>query len=397
MTLPLDSVRVLDLTTTIFGPYATQMLGDLGADVIKIEAPAGDPVRQVGPARNPGMGALFLGANRNKRGIVLDLKQEAHKQALWALIETADIFVHNMRAAKIEELGFGPRALLARRPDLVYAGLHGYGEAGLYADRPAYDDVIQGEAGIADLFRRRDGAPALMPSISVDKGAATLAVGGILAAYIKRLRSGQGGFVEIPMFEAMVAFTFVEHQYGGIFQPPLSDYGYPRMLSAFRRPHRTADGYLCMLAYTDKQWALFWSLTSRPELAKDERFATMAARSAHIGAVYEEAGKELALRSTDAWLELLKRHDIPAGAAKTLEEVREDPHLNAVGFFRSFAHETEGALEMPDMPYRFDQTPLPVRHGQPRLGDDTEAVLTEAGLDETAIAEILAVQKRPDA
>ena len=389
MDLPLDSVRVLDLTTTIFGPYATQMLGDFGADVVKVETPAGDPLRQVGPSRNSAMGTLFLGANRNKRSIVLDLKRAPHKAALWRLIETADIFVHNMRAGKIVDLGFGHEAVLKVNPGIVYAGLHGYGEAGPYAHRPAYDDVIQGEAGVADLFRRRDGAPALIPSVAVDKGMAAFAANGILAAYVNRLRTGRGSYVEVPMFEAMVSFVFVEHQYGAMFQPPLTGYGYPRMLSSYRRPHPTADGYICMLAYTDRQWAKFWGLTSRPELAEDQRFATMAARSAHIGEIYEEAGTELAMRTTAEWLDLLAQNDIPAGPAKTLQEVRDDPHLDAIGFFRSYDHPTEGTMEIPDTPFKLDGGSLPIRHPQPRLGSDTEAVLREAGMADAEIDAIL--------
>jgi crotonobetainyl-CoA:carnitine CoA-transferase CaiB-like acyl-CoA transferase len=394
VTLPLAGLRVLDLTTTIFGPLTTQYLGDLGADVVKIEAPDGDPVRGVGPARSPGMGALFLGANRNKRSIVLDLKREAHKRALWALLGRADIFVHNMRARKIAALGFGPDAVLAANPTLVYAGLHGYGEAGPYADRPAYDDVIQGEAGMTDLFRLRDGEPAMVPSIAVDKGAATIAVSGILAAHIQRLKTGRGVYVEIPMFEAMVSFTLVEHQYGAAFRPPETPYGYARALSPFRRPHRTADGHICMLAYTDRQWAAFWQLTTRPELAAEPRFATMTARSAHIGPLYEAAGQELARRTTADWLDLLGRHEIPAGPARTLEEVRTDPHLEAVGFFRPFEHDSEGPMETPDTPYRFDRQPLPLRRGQPRLGADTAEVLREYGLDADLAAEVLGTEDR---
>lgn len=386
--LPLDGVMVLDLTTTVFGPYATQILGDLGADVVKIEAPGGDPVRGVGPARSPGMGALFLGMNRNKRSVVLDLREEAHKEALWRLVDGADVLVHNMRSGKMDSLGLGPAAVRSRNPSLVYASLHGYGEAGPYANRPAYDDVIQGEAGFCDLFRRRDGEPAMIPTIAIDKAAATLAAGGILAAYINRMRTGEGVAIEIPMFEAMVGFNMVEHQYGAALVPPESGYGYPRILSAFRRPHRTSDGFICMLPYTDRQWASFWRLTDRPELETDPRFSTMAERSKHIGAVYEQVSAALSQRSTAEWLALLADNNIPAGPANTLEQVRDDPHLEAVGFFRPYEHETEGAMEIPDTPYRINGASLPVRHGQPRLGADTAEVLLEAGVPEELVGRI---------
>lgn len=199
--------------------------------------------------------------------------------------------------------------------------------SGRYRDRPAYDDVIQGESGIAGLFAERDGEPKLIPYVAVDKGAATLAANGILAAFVQRERTGAGVYVEIPMFEAMVSFNLVDHQYGTVFRPPLSGYGYPRLLSPFRKPHRTTDGFICMLAYTDQQWAAFWKLTSRPELGQDVRFARMAARSAHIGLIYEEAGKEMATRSTEEWLALFTAAEIPAGRINTLDDVRSDPHL----------------------------------------------------------------------
>ena len=387
--LPLDGFQVLDLTTTIYGPYTSQILGDFGADIIKIESPEGDPVRNVGPSRSPGMGALFLGVNRNKRSVVLNLKQKIHREALWGLIKKAQIFVHNMRASKISTLGFSPEKVLKTNPKIIYAGLHGYGEAGPYRDRPAYDDVIQGEAGTASLFDERDGEPALIPSLAVDKGVACMAANAILAALIKLQRTGKGAYVEVPMYEAAVSFNLVEHQYGATFIPPLSGYGYPRMLSSFRRPHRTLDGYLCILAYTDKQWSNFWNLTTRPDFQFDPRFKTMTARSKNIDQLYTELSKELNLRTTSDWLNLFKENDVPAGPIKSLSDIRKDPHLNSIGFFRPFEHKTEGKMELPDTPFRFDRKGLPIRRGQPKLGADTEAVLHDAGIEKILIKQIL--------
>ena len=376
---------MLDLTTYVFGPYATQILGDFGADVIKIEAPDGDVTRVIGPARNPGMSAIFLGCNRNKRSIVLDLKRETARAALWRLIDGADMFVHNIRPQKIAGLGFTPDAVRERNPRIVYGGLHGYGERGPYGGRPAYDDVIQGQSGIAGLFTVRDGAPQLVPSAIADKNAALIASSGLVAAYVQRLRTGEGLYVECSMFEGLVSYNLVENQYGGIFSPHQGETGYPRTLSPHRRPHQTRDGYLCMLAFTDLQWRAFWRLAGTPEAAADPRFATTATRSRHIGALYEAASKIIATRGTAEWLELLEDADIPAGPINSLEDLRHDPHLNAIGFFRPFEHPTEGAIEIPDTPYRFDGESLPVRRGQPRLGEHGREVLAEIGMSEADI------------
>ncbi|HEX6142373.1 MAG TPA: CoA transferase [Geminicoccaceae bacterium] len=387
--LPLAGIRLLDLTTVLFGPITTQLMGDLGADVIKIEAPGGDATRHVGPSRSPGMGALFMGANRNKRSIELDLKRPEAKAALWRLIDRADVFVHNIRPQKIRALGFDPDAVMARNPRIVYGGLHGYGEDGPYGGRPAYDDVIQGQSGLAGTFTARDGEPTLVPSTIADKTAALVAMGGLLAALVRRERTGRGGYVECSMFEALVGYNLLEHHYGAMFQPPLSGYGYPRMLSAQRRPHRTRDGHICMLAYTDRQWRSFWRLAGRPELAADERFATMRERSRNIDALYEAAGAILSGRTTAEWLEILGAAEIPCGPVNGFEDVRADPHLNAIGFFRPYDHPSEGPLEIPDAPWRFDRGSLPVRVAQPALGEHGHAILREAGCSEAEIERLL--------
>ncbi|MGR8920373.1 MAG: CaiB/BaiF CoA transferase family protein [Gammaproteobacteria bacterium] len=387
---PLAGLRVVDLTSVMFGPYATQMLGDLGADVIKIEAPGGDVTRSIGPARHPGMAAAFLGTNRNKRSVLLDLKRQPARDALWHLIEGADVFVHNVRPQKIAALGFAPDAVLARKPDIVYGALHGYLEEGPYGGRPAYDDVIQAECGIAATFAARDGEPALAPFVVVDKSAGLVAATGLTAALVKRLRTGRGVYMEIGMFESMTAYTLLEHQFGTIFSPPEGGAGYTRAISPERRPYRTADGYLCMLAYTDRQWRAFWDLAGEPGFLDDARFATMAARTQHIDALYAAAGAVLATRPTAEWLRTLAEAEIPCGPIKTFEDLRADPHLERVGFYRPFEHPTEGALELTDVGLRFDRAALPVRHHPPTIGEQGEAVLREAGLDDAAIAAALA-------
>lgn len=385
MFLPLSGIRVLDITTIVYGPYATQILGDLGADVIKIEAPGGDPTRVLGPARNPGMGSMFLGSNRNKRSLVLDLKKPAAKAALWRLIEGADALVHNMRPQKMVSLGFGPDAVMARNPKIVYGGLHGYREDGPYGDRPAYDDVIQGESGFAGSFTARDGAPMLAPTVAADKSAALLASVGLVAALFQKFRTGKGVYVEASMFESMVGYTLVEHQQGGCFSPPEGAMGYSRALSKQRRPHATSDGYICMLPYTDQQWSRFWAIVDAPERAADPRFRSIADRARHIDELYALAGAEVGKRTTADWLTALREAEIPCGPVNTLEALRDDPQLTAIGFFRPYEHPTEGSLEVPDNAFRFDRQSLPIRHPHPRLGEHGREVLREAGLSEAEI------------
>ncbi len=387
--LPLSGFRVLDLTTIVFGPYTTQMLGDFGADVIKIEAPGGDMTRAIGPTRNPGMSALFLGSNRNKRSLELNLKRPAAKAALWRLIDGADLLVHNMRPKKMAGLGFDPDSVLARNPGVIYGGLHGYREEGPYGGRPAYDDVIQGESGLAGTFIARDGTPVLMPTIAADKTAALLASTGLMAAVVQRLRTGRGLYLEVSMFEGLAGYTLLEHQQGLTYRPPQGPAGYARVLSPERRPHRTRDGYLCMLAYTDKQWQRFWELAGEPAQAEDPRFADAALRNQNIDALYRAAGAALGRRDTAEWLALLREADIPAGPVNRLEDLQHDPQLVANGFFRPYEHPSEGAIEVPDTAFRLDRKPLPLRRHQPGLGEQSREILAEAGFSDAEIDEIL--------
>jgi len=383
--LPLDGVRILDLTTTLAGPYATQILGDFGADVIKIEAPKGDTVRDVGPQRSDGLAALFMGCNRNKRSIVLDLKTERAKEALWRLIDSAAVFLHGIRPQKIQALGFDPASVMKHNPKIVYAALLGYREDGPYGGRPAYDDVIQGEAGIPGLFERRDGIPAMVPSSFVDKNVGLMTASGILAAFIQQLRTKKGVYIETSMFEGMVSYNLVEHLYGRTFVPKEGPAGYARVLSKHRRPHRTRDGYLCMLPYTDTQWRRFWDLAGLPKLCDDPRFKSMGARIANTDALYAAAAAALAERDTDNWLRLLRNAEIPSGRANSLEDLFDDPHLKATGFFREVAHPIDGPLITPDTPYRLNGKSLPLRRHAPKLGEHTHDILAEAGYSEDDI------------
>lgn len=380
MTGPLAGIRVLDLTSVVLGPLATQTMGDMGADIVKIEAPAGDTTRYTGPKRSADMSALYMGLNRNKRSLVLDLKQESARDALWRLIETADVFLHSIRPAAIAKLGFDHESVLARNGRIVYAGIHGFGMDGPYAGRPAYDDVIQGLSGSADLMARLVGEPRYMPTIMADKTCGLVTVNAVLAALLERGTSGKGQFVEIPMFETMVAFNMADHIFGHTFDPPEGPMGYSRVLTPSRRPYKTTDGYICLLAYTDIQWVRFWAEVGRPELKDDPRFDSLASRADNIEAVYSLAGDFIATRSTRDWLDTLERLEIPCGEITELEEIPNDPHLKAVGFFRSEEHPTEGAITVPDTPVQFSRTPASIDRLQPKLGEHSGEILREAGL-----------------
>jgi crotonobetainyl-CoA:carnitine CoA-transferase CaiB-like acyl-CoA transferase len=387
---PLSGIRVLDLGSVVLGPLATQILGDLGADVIKVEAPEGDTTRHTGPKRSPGMAALFMGLYRNKRSLVLDLKQAAAREALWRLVDGADVFVHSIRPQAIARLGFGPDAVLARNGRIVYAAIHGYGSGGPYAGQPAYDDVIQGQSGIADLMARLVGEPRYLPTIMADKTCALAAANAVMAALVERGRSGRGQFVEIPMFETMVAFNMAEHLFGHAFDPPVGPMGYSRVLAPWRRPYRTRDGYLCTLVYTDVQWRRFWAEVGRAGLADDPRFDSLASRSDNIEELYRLAGECIAERTTADWMKTMARLDIPAAPIATLEDLPNDPHLAAVGFFRKAQHPSEGGIVMPDIPMKFARTPAEIARLQPRLGEHSVEILREAGLSDAEIGKLLA-------
>lgn len=387
--LPLDGMRVLDLTTLVFGPVATQTLGDMGADVIKIEAPDGDATRILGPMRSPKMAAMFLTLNRNKRSMVLDLKTAAGKEVLWRLIADADAFVHNMRPQKMAALGFDEQAVRGHNPRIVYAGLYGFGAAGTYAGEPAYDDVIQGLSGVVGAAMARDGNASFVPMTMADKLMGVIAAQGILAALIKALRSGEGCCLETAMFEGMTAFTLADHQYRRVFRPPEGGAGYERVTSPHRQPLATQDGFICVLPYTDAQFQRFWFAAERADLAEDERFISYRDRQQNIDALYALMAEVSMTKTTADWLNLLKTAEIPCGPVNSLDQVFEDPHLTSVGFFRDVMHPSEGALSLPDTAFQFDGASLPIREMPPRLGQHGPEILATLGYTADDIQQLI--------
>lgn len=381
----LHGLRVVDATNFVLGPLATQMLGDMGADVIKIEPPEGDPTRGIGQSRSPQMGSFFLNLNRNKRSVVLDLKRSAAQEALHSLLEDADVFVHNMRSTAARKLGLDYDSLATRYPRLVHATAQGFGNNGRYFDRPAYDDVIQGLSGIPGLNVRMGGQAGYAPMLLADKLCGVYLYSAITTALLHRERSGFAQEVRLPMFEVMTSFNLLEHLADAVFVPPPGQPGarpgYARAFSAVHRPLATKDGFLCVIANTDAQWKRLFALFGRPQLAADPRFATIGDRMTNVHSLYEIVGAELLHRSAREWLERFAEADIPAGPANDLDDVLMDEHLAQSHFFRVFDHESEGPLLMPDIPISYSASPGTLRLGAPRLGEHTQEILGRLGFD----------------
>lgn len=388
---PLQSLRILDLTAVVMGPYATQTLGDLGADVIKVEPPGGDNLRAVGPMRHPGMGAMALHLNRNKRSIALDLKQPEGRAACLRLAAGCDALIYNTRPQAMARLGLAYEDVAAVNPRIVYLGAFGYGEEGPYAGQPAYDDLIQGAAGVASLFAQQSGgAPRYAPVTLADRAVGLQAAIALLAAVLHARQTGQGQAVEMPMFEALTQFVMGDHLGGASFDPPLGGTGYARLLAEHRRPYATADGHLGVLIYNDKHWRAFFDLIGRPELRDSPKFGNHTARAAHIAECYAFVAEVMATRTSEAWITALQAADIPVARLHTTDSLLHDPHLEAVGFFRPVDHPTEGALCTPAPVGRYSRTPPSLHRHAPCIGEHSAELLREAGYGEADVADLIA-------
>lgn len=387
---PLDGVRVIDLTTVMFGPYCTQILGEMGADVVKVEPPGGDITRWIGPNRHPGMSAAHLVKGRNKRSIVIDLAKPSGKKVLDRLVKTADVFVHNMRPQAAAKLGIAYADLVGLNEKLVYCNCVGFGREGPYAKKPAYDDLIQGASGLAGLSGMVTGEPRFAPSVVADKTSGLFALYSITMALFHRERTGEGQEVIVPMFEAFTSFVMQEHLQRRTFEPPQGPAGYVRLLTPNRRPYKTKDGYVCVLPYNDRHWRSFFELAGRPELAQDPRFVTVSERTKNIDTLYGYVAEVLLTRTTAEWLAAFATADIASMPMYYPDDLFEDPHLKAVNMFPVEEHPSEGMIRTFKVPVSFSKTPGGSYRPAPRLGENTVELLVEAGYSEAEIAALLA-------
>ncbi len=384
---PLQGIRVLDLTAVVLGPFATQTLGDWGADVIKVEPLIGDTARNSGVFRNRGMASVFLQINRNKRSIAMDLKSDDGKEVLRRLIPTIDVLVSNIRPAGMSRLGFGYDTCKALNPRLIYAVATGFGQDGPWRARPAFDEIIQASSGFASAMGDGLGsgdAPQFMPSLVADKLTGMAMVQAICAALFHRERSGEGQMLEVPMLETLSAFNSVDMMGGMAFEPPIGPPGYKRMRE--RKPARTKDGWITMTPYSSANWCQFFEAVGRPELIQELEITDPVKRMQNIDVVYAKM-REIALtRTTREWEELLLSIDVPHAGFTRMTDVTKHEHLSAVGMFPVTEHPTEGEIRVARPPTRFASTPANMRHPVPRLGEHTEDVLREAGFSAEEIA-----------
>lgn len=389
----LTGVRVLDMTSVFMGPLATQQLADLGADVIKIEAPGGDSTRSLGPGGEKGMGALFLALNRNKRSVALDLKKKEARDALLQLARTADVLVYNVRPAAMERLGLGYENLRAVNPRLLYVGLVGFSQRGRYAPQAAFDDLIQAASGMSDVVARGNGSiPRYLPMAIADRLVGLYAFGIVSAALVAVSRTGRGRRIDVPMFETMLSQVLGDHLYGETFVPARGAMGYPRLLSPNRRPYATKDGHICCTVYTDANWRSFLRLIGKPELFyTDPRFATINARTRVIDELYGMVAQALLERTTAEWVEALREADIPCFPMHTVESVLHDPHLGDIGFFQEMDQPELGRIRQMKGPSEWSEGGPTIRRAAPALGSDTRSVLKEGGFDDSHIDHLLAI------
>lgn len=379
---PLAGVKVIELASMLVGPFAAQTLGDLGADVIKVEAPDGDLTRQIGPRTASGMGAFFMGLNRNKKSVVLDLIQASDREVFDRLIEQSDVFVHSVRSAAARRLGIDYDRLYELNPRIIHCQITGYGEDGRYAGRPAYDTVIQAASGLSSLEATVAGTPAYTPSIHADKVCGLYAGHAITASLYQRERTGAGQRIVVPMFETMTAYNMLEHQWGKVFEPAQGPTGYGPILAQTRRPFPTQDGYISVLPYTDKHWQAFFSVVQTPETFEDERFSTFAARVTNQEHVWRVVAERLTGFPNAVLAERFATADIPFSVVNSLDDLIDDPHLADVGFWDHRKHPVLGGLRLPKFPVQFDGDNPVVTRLPPELNEHGAEIRRQAAAGE---------------
>ena len=380
----LEGIRVVDLTTVFFGPYCTQTLADLGAEVIKLEPAEGDTSRLIGnPPATPGMGPVYMRLNRGKKNIDWDLKSEAGREAMKRLIATADVFIHNIRSDAIARIGLGYDEVRKIRPDIVYVHCTGFDESGPYAGLQAYDDIIQAATGLAQLLPMADGnpRPRFMPAAIADKVSGLHAVYGVLAAIIHRLRTGEGQSVEVPMFESMVSFNTLEHLCDNSWVPPTASPGYYlRQIDPTRQPMPTKDGWIAFAPYMDDRWVRFFEASGHGAVLQEPRFIDKPTRRANMSQMFEVMATISPERTTDEWLELCKTANVPAMRVNRIDELARDPQIQASGLMRERQHPTEGPHIEVGMPVRFSAAPRRELGHTAHMGEHSEEVARELGV-----------------
>ena len=387
---PLAGVKVVEFTSVVLGPWACQILGDMGAAVVKVEPPVGDTNRNLGPYKtNSDMSALYLSCNRNKRSIVLDLKSAEGKKAALKLAAGADVVVHNFRPSAMDKLGLNYEAIKAVNEDVIYCGTYGYSVKGRYGDKGALDDGIQAASGIAMLMDAVYGEPRYLPTVVADKTTGMAVVNAITAALFHKERSGEGQEIEVPMFETMVSWVMAEHAWGRTFEPPLAPAGYVRIMSKGRKPFKTKDGYLSVLPYWDNHWKTFCGVVERPDMITDPRFPDMKTRLTNVNDMNAAIQEALLPQTTDEWLKRLEPTNVPHMRVNTLDDLFTDPHLEESGFWETMEHPTEGTLKMASSPYNFSRTPTSIRSLPPRLGENSAEILSEAGYTDDEIKTLM--------
>ena len=387
---PLAGVRVLDLTANFMGPYASLLLADLGADVCKVEAPEGDVIRSVGPCRNKGMSAVFLHLNRNKRSMVLDLKNSSGLAALKRMIRSADVLLFSLRPKAMERLGLSYEQVHELNPRIVYCGTFGFSQRGPYAERPAYDNLIQAAVGIPMVqSRKTNGPPTYVGTAIVDRIVGMATSNAVVSALYCRGQTGRGQAVSVPMFETFAHFAMGDHMYGHTFIPPLGDWGYARMTDPERRPYKTLDGYLSVEVVTDRHWKRLFQVVGHPEMAEDPRYADIQSRAQHMSGLYEFLTCTFEARTTAEWVSLLTEVDIAVFGMNTPETLLADPHMKAVGFFEEQEHPSEGLTRTIGIPHEWSESTVDLRYPAPRLGEHTAELLREYGFNQEEVAAVI--------